>query len=439
MIAWLRCVWEADCWQKATARPKVVEAPQEVPALEPVHMGTPANQQQQQQVAAQNRSAQARSRTEPTLSPDEFESALNAARTMMRKGDFEGAEYLFSQCNALLDHHEGEGLHTAYLVVDWAPCLNQLKRFDEANAMCERASRILEEPQFQEHYEELAQVKIPLFHASAIACVGLHRFAEGRDLIDSCLDLIGKADPYKAFMLLVKCDLLEKEAESIEKDSGKAASFDEVLQTALQAAREARDILDQNAAEFAAHPIYFKPDTSMVSIFLTWGRMDEAEDMQEQLIKKMALSGQVPVQRLAFQTDEFADICLDSGKMAKAERLYLDALKIWEGVPGVVGMANANKARCELAHKIYFCQVGIVRLFLKRDALTLTVFLFSHSRIRLTERMSCSSKRARLPRNTCWRRPRVRTWRFACKKRILSTLACIRRAEWRHSLLFKCG
>ncbi len=350
-----------DSLVQQKARAKAVEAPQEVPALEPVHPGAPQPTQQQ---LAQRQAELAQELAEvgpkkggpePTISPDEFESALNAARTMMRKGDFEGAEYLFAQCNGLLDYHEGEGLHTAYLTVDWAPCLNQLKRFEEATAICERAMRILDQPEFQQ-YEELSQVKIPVYHACAVACVGLHKFAEGRELIDACLELIGKADPYKAFILLVKCDLLEKEAESIEKDSGKAAAFVEVLDLALQSAQQARAVLDEHAGEFAQHPIFFKPDTSMVSIFLTWGRMDEAEDMQEQLIKKMALSGQVPPARIAFQTDEFADICLDSGKMAKAERLYLDALKIWEGVPGLAGQANVNKARCELAHKIYFCQ-----------------------------------------------------------------------------------
>lgn len=99
---------------------------------------------QQQQQQQQKGKAAAAPVVESTLSPDEFESALNAARTMLRKGDFEGAEYLFGQCCALLDAHEGEGLHTAYLTVDWAPCLNQLKRYEEASAVCERALRILE-------------------------------------------------------------------------------------------------------------------------------------------------------------------------------------------------------------------------------------------------------------------------------------------------------
>lgn len=168
-----------------------------------------------------------------------------------------------------------------------------------------------------QQYEELTQVKIPVYHAAAVACVGLKKFSEGRELIDACLDLIKGSDPYRAFMLLVKCDLLEKEAESIEKDSGKAASFTQVLELALTCAQEARAVLDEHASEFSTHPIFFKPDTCVVSIFLTWGRMDEAEDKQEELLRKMTASGSVVPQRLAFQTDEFADICLDSGKMQK--------------------------------------------------------------------------------------------------------------------------
>lgn len=291
---------------------------------------------------------------EITLSPDEFESALNAARQMMRKGDFEGAEHLFSQCCALLDFHEGEGLHTAYLIVDWAPCLNQLKRFEEALAICARALGIVENPQYQQ-YEELNQLKVPLFHAHTVACVGLKRFAEGRDMVDSALDIIKGNDPYKAVMLLVKADLLEKEAEAVEK-ANDTIKFNEALELAMQCAKDARAVLDQAGPEFVQHPIFYKPETSMVSLLLTWGRMDEAEDMQELLIKKMQQSGAVSPPRVAFQTDEFADICLDSGKLEKAEKLYLQALKIWEGVPGLIGQANVNKAKCELAHKVYFSQ-----------------------------------------------------------------------------------
>jgi len=125
------------------------------------------------------------------------------------KGDFEGAEYLFSQCCALLDAHEGEAFTLAYLTVDWAPCLNQLKRFDEATAVCERALRILEGEEYQQ-YEELTQVKIPVYHAAAVACVGLKKFAEGRDLIDACLDLIKGSDPYRAFHLAGQVRLVGK-------------------------------------------------------------------------------------------------------------------------------------------------------------------------------------------------------------------------------------
>lgn len=42
--------------------------------------------------------------------------------------------------------------------------------------------------------------------------------------------------------------------------------------------------------------------------------------------------------------------------MEKAEKLYNDAIKIWEGLPGLDGQANLMKAKCELAHKIYFAR-----------------------------------------------------------------------------------
>ena len=155
-------------------------------------------------------------------------------------------------------------------------------------------------------------------------------------------------------MLLVKADLLEKEAEAIEKDADSREEFEARLQEGIECAHGARAVLDQAGAEFQQHPIFYKPDTCIVSIFLTWGRMDEAEDAQEALLAKMAASGNVSQPRLAFQTDEFADICLDSSKFEKAEKLYLDALKIWQGVTGVQGRANEIKAKAELAHKIYF-------------------------------------------------------------------------------------
>lgn len=79
-------------------------------------------------------------------------------------------------------------------------------------------------------------------------------------------------------------------------------------------------MLDEFGVEFQQHPIYFKPDTSMVSIYLTWGNMDKAEEMQDALIEKMKLSGVVSPARLAFQIDEYADICLDSGKLDKVSR-----------------------------------------------------------------------------------------------------------------------
>ena len=129
-------------------------AAKDVPALQSAPAQTPTKQEERQ-VAEVERAQVAATKAAPapapdglTLSPDEFESALNAARQLMRKGDFEGAEYLFSQCCALLDHHEGEGLHTAYLIVDWAPCLNQLKRFEKSN---EVRSRLIEIASFSLH------------------------------------------------------------------------------------------------------------------------------------------------------------------------------------------------------------------------------------------------------------------------------------------------
>ncbi len=41
----------------------------------------------------------------------------------------------------------------------------------------------------------------------------------------------------------------------------------------------------------------------------------------------------------------------------------MKALKIWEGVPGLAGQANVNKTKCELVHKIYFCQVWFFFFF----------------------------------------------------------------------------
>lgn len=95
-----------------------------VPALEAV----PGVTRDAQSGAAAEKGAAVANVAQPQLTIDEFESALNAARQLMRKGDFEAAEALFAQCCALLDYHEGEGLHTAYLIVDWAPCLNQVRK-----------------------------------------------------------------------------------------------------------------------------------------------------------------------------------------------------------------------------------------------------------------------------------------------------------------------
>jgi len=211
----------------------------------------------------------------------------------------------------------------------------------------------LDKPEYAE-FQELNSVKVPIYHAYASSCVGLKKFAMGRELVDSSLDFIKPNDPYKAVMLLVKCDLLEKEAEQIEKSEGDREQFGESLKTAIQCAEDARVALDEAGVEFQQHPLYFKPDTCIVSCYLTWGKMDDAERVQESMIKKMQASGFVSQPRIAFQIDEFADICLDSGRMEKAEKLYLDAIKVWEGIPGIEGQANLIKAKCELAHKIYF-------------------------------------------------------------------------------------
>ena len=55
---------------------------------------------------------------------------------------------------------------------------------------------IVSAPDLQQ-YDELAQLRIPLLHAFAVACVGLKAFVRGRELLDSALELIKENDPYK--------------------------------------------------------------------------------------------------------------------------------------------------------------------------------------------------------------------------------------------------
>ncbi len=140
------------------------------------------------------------------------------------------------------------------------------------------------------------------------------------------------------------------------------AAFDRTMQEAVQCAQAARAQLDAIAStELMQSPFFFKPEACIVSVYLTWGKMDEAEAVQERLITRLAAAGGSKA-RLAFQTDEFADICLDGGRIDKAERLFLDALRLWELypiAPGVAGEALVHKAKSDLAHKIYFQQVSL--------------------------------------------------------------------------------
>lgn len=225
----------------------------------------------------------------PDLTPPvQFAQAFEVARDLKERGDFAQADFLLTKCLEYAERHEPGQPLSVFLIIEIVQCRTYLKQYAQALTLVEKGLALCDAPTF-ESSEETAGLKASLNHQCATLLTHLGRFDESLAVVERTIAGAEPTSPLMVLALLLKAETLEKRGETVDRLVSRAR-FDATMQEAVNATLAARRTLDAGNMLSGESQFALKPDQVLVSIYLSWGKMEQAEDFQAKLIEKVRKS-----------------------------------------------------------------------------------------------------------------------------------------------------
>lgn len=195
----------------------------------------------------------------------------------------------------------------------------------------------------------------PLYRMYALACKKTMRFELGLLTLQQGIRFLQPLSFTLGVAHLYVAELLNTYAQRLETNQDNPR-FLEICILAIDHCKKARRCFDHNKAMLAKDPFFHRPENLMLSVYYTWGRLDESETILLNFLDALSRNDVVgPLEYAKFYEDYAVLVlerCLTEERFVKVRWAYEKAFAIYATVPGTDGVLCETYRRAELASHI---------------------------------------------------------------------------------------